>query len=113
MKYPTVTNFGGVTSHINCLLEMLLEPVNSRMMMSLSVLIVPLRAFFLDRAQSRSMLHFSLLFGVKVLVAGNCGRQNNDPEHVHALISGTCEYAVSRQKKKKKKICRGYSGYRY
>lgn len=45
MKYPTVTNFGGVTSQINCLLEMLLEPVNSRMMMNLSVLIAPLRVF--------------------------------------------------------------------
>lgn len=92
MKYPTVTNFGGVTSHINCLLEMLLEPVNSRMMMSLSVLIVPLRDFFLDRTQSGSI-------GMKILVADYCGRQNNDPEHVRALISGTCEYAVSWQKK--------------
>lgn len=45
MKYPTVTNFGGVTSQINCLLEMLLEPVISRTMMNLSVLIAPLRVF--------------------------------------------------------------------
>lgn len=45
MKYPTVTNFGGVTSQIDCLLEMLLELVNSRMMMRLSVLIAPLRVY--------------------------------------------------------------------
>ena len=45
MKYPTVTNFGGVTSQINCLLRMLLELVSSRMMMHLSVLIAPLRVY--------------------------------------------------------------------
>lgn len=50
MKYPTVTNLGGVTSQINCLLEMLLESVNSRMMMSLSVLLnCAFEALFLHR----------------------------------------------------------------
>lgn len=47
MKCPTVTNFGGVTSQISCLLEVLSEPVNSRMMMSLRVPVPigPLRVY--------------------------------------------------------------------
>ena len=36
---------------------------------------------------------------MKILVAENCGRQNNDLEDVCALISGTCEYVMLHGKK--------------
>lgn len=66
MKYPTVTNLGGVTSQINCLLAMLLESVNSRMMMRLSVLLnCAFEALFLDRARSRLVLYCYPLLGMK------------------------------------------------
>ena len=78
MKYPTVTNFGGVTSQINCLLEMLLQPVDSKMMMSLSELInCAFEGLFLHKAQSRLALYLSPLLGMKVPVMENGGRQNH------------------------------------
>lgn len=80
MKYPTVTNLGGVTSQINCLLEMLLESVNSRMMMILSGLInCAFEGLFLNRAQSGLVLYCYPLLGMKVPVLENCGRQNDGP----------------------------------
>lgn len=80
MKYPAVTNFGGVTSQINCLLEMLLEPVNSRMMKSLSELInCAFEGLFLHRVQSRLARYLYPLLGMKVPVMENCGRQNHGP----------------------------------
>lgn len=80
MKYSTVTNLGGVTSQINCLLKMLLEPMNSRIMMSLSVLInCAFEGLFLNRAQSRLVLYFCPLLGMKVPVLENGGGQNDGP----------------------------------
>jgi len=47
---------------------------------------------------------------MKILIVDNCGRQNNDPEHLHAQ---SLEPVNMLFHGKKKELCRGNSGYRY